>query len=238
MNAFVSGVGSSSVTVSAPGSDVKITVTEGVCIGVSNLFTVTNAPTPTPEPTPLSTPTPTSKSTSNPKPTSTPKATPTPSPSPTPLETTVKAKTDNGTTVDLTIRGNVTSLQMSNVTIATIQSTISTTLSFTLTGESGTTGFSNMTIPKTAIVYGVKPVVFIEDQQAINQGYTQDPENFYVWYTTQFSTHQVKIQFAGPLASQAGSFEPVFAIGLIVPEIVLIYIVIAVKRLRRRPEDT
>ncbi len=238
MNAFVSGVGSSSVMVSAPGSDVKITVTEGVCIGVSNLFTVTNAPTPTPEPTPLSTPTPTSKSTSNPKPTSTPKATPTPSSSPNPLETTVKAKTDNGTTVDLTIRGNVTSLQMSNVTIATIQSTISTTLSFTLAGESGTTGFSNMTIPKTAIVYGVKPVVFIEDQQAINQGYTQDPENFYVWYTTQFSTHQVKIQFAGPLASQAGSFEPVFAIGLIVPEIVLIYIVIAVKRLRRRPEDT
>ena len=238
MNAFVSGVGSSSVMVSAPGSDVKITVTEGVCIGVSNLFTVTNTPTPTPETTPLSTPTPTSIPTSNPKPTSTPKATPTPSPSPNPLETTVKAKTDNGTPVDLTIRGNVTSLQMSNVTIATNQSTISTTLSFTLAGESGTTGFSNMTIPKTAILYGVKPVVFIDGQQAINQGYTQDPENFYVWYTTQFSTHQVKIQFAGPLASQAGSFEPVFAIGLIVPEIVLIYIVVAVKRLRRRPENT
>jgi len=238
MNAFVSGVGSSSVMVSAAGSDVRITVTEGVCIGVSNLFTVTNALSPTPEPTPLLTPTPTSKSTSNPKPTSTPRATQTPLPSPPPLESTVKAKTDNGTTVDLTIRGNVTSVQMSNITIATIQSTISTTLSFTLAGESGTTGFSNMTIPKTAILYGVKPVVFIEEQQAINQGYTQDSENFYVWYTTQFSTHQVKIQFAGPLASQAGSFEPVFAISLIVPEIVLIYIVIAVKRLRRRPEDT
>ena len=95
-----------------------------------------------------------------------------------------------------------------------------------------------MTIPKTALLNGKNPVVFIDDQQATNQGYTQDSENFYVWYTTQFSTHQMKIQFAVPLTSQESSFGTLFAVGVIVPEIVLVYIVIAVKRLRRRPENT
>jgi hypothetical protein len=150
----------------------------------------------------------------------------------------VKAKTDSGATVNLAIRGNVTSLQMSNVTIATNQSATSTTVSFTVTGESGTTGYSIITIPKTAIPYGTTPVVFIDGQQATNQGYTQDPENFYVWYTTQFSTHQVTIQFAVPLTSQAASFGPVLAVGIIAPEIILAYAVIAASRLRRKPENT
>jgi hypothetical protein len=111
-------------------------------------------------------------------------------------------------------------------------------VSFTVTGESGTTGYSIITIPKTAIPYGTTPVVFIDDQQATNQGYTQDAENFYVWYTTQFSTHQVTIQFAVPLTSHAASFGPVLAVGIIVPEIILAYAVIAVRRLKRKPENT
>jgi hypothetical protein len=164
----------------------------------------------------------------------TPTPTAKPSPSPDLLETTVQVKTDNGITVDLVIKGNVTSLQMSNVTIATNQSAASSTVYFTVTGESGTTGFSIITIPKTAILYETTPVVFIDDQQATNQGYAQDPENFYVWYVAHFSTHQMKIHFLLPLTSQAVSFGTVFAIGSIVPEIVLIYVVIAVKRLRRK----
>jgi hypothetical protein len=47
----------------------------------------------------------------------------------------------------------------------------------------------------------------------------------------------MKIQFLLPLTSQAESFGTVFAIGSIVPEIVLIYVVIAIKRLRRKPEN-
>jgi hypothetical protein len=108
----------------------------------------------------------------------------------------------------------------------------------TVIGQSGTTGFSNITIPKTAIIYGTKPVVFIDDQQATNQGYTQDSENFYVWYTTHFSTHLMKIQFAGSLSPQTSSFVPLLVVGIITPEIVLVYTVIAVRRLRRRPENT
>jgi hypothetical protein len=241
IDAFISGVGSALVTVTTLGSDVNITVSYENRTGVSNLFAVTNFPPPTPEPTPPSTPTPTSMPTSKPAPTSTPKVTPTPtaqpSPSPTQLETTVKAKTDSGTTVDLAIRGNITRTQMSNVTIATNQSFV-TIVTFTVTGENGTTGYSNITIPKTLISYGTTPTLFIENRQATNQGYTQDLENFYVWYTTQFSTHQINIQFTKPLTTLTASYVNALAIGLFVPEIVLIFTVIAVKRLRRKPENT
>ncbi len=126
---------------------------------------------------------------------------------------------------------------MSNVTIATNQSS-ATTVTFFLTGESGTTGYSNITIPKTLIADGTAPTVFIDSQQASNQGYTQDPENFYVWYTTQFSSHQINIQFEKLLTPQPASYLNALSIGLFVPEIVLIFTVLAVKRLRRKPENT
>jgi hypothetical protein len=230
--------------VTTPGSDVNITVSYENCTGSSNLFAVTNSPPHTPEPTPPATPTltpnPTSMPIVTPKPTSTPIPTPTakPSPSPTPNETTVQARTDNGTAVDLTIAGNITRTQMFNVTLATNQSSATTTVTFTLTGENGTTGYSNITIPKTLTLYGTTPTVFIDNQQASNQGYTQDIENFYVWYTTQFSTHQINIQFMKPLTTQTASYVPALAIGLLVPEIVLVFTVMAVKRLKRKPENT
>jgi hypothetical protein len=95
-----------------------------------------------------------------------------------------------------------------------------------------------MTIPKEAIPFGTDPVVFIDGQEAPNQGYAQDVDNFYVWYTTEFNTHQMEIQFAIPKTTQVASFNPLFAIALTVPEIMLLYIVIAVRRLKRKPEDT
>jgi len=84
---------------------------------------------------------------------------------------------------------------MSDVAIATDQSTSTTTVSFTVTGASDTTGFGNITIPKSAVPYGTTPIIYIDGQQASNQGYTQDSNNYYVWYTTQFSTHYVSIVF-------------------------------------------
>jgi hypothetical protein len=84
---------------------------------------------------------------------------------------------------------------MSSVTIATNQSASTTTVSFTVTGESGTTGFGNITIPISAVTYGTTPTIYIDGQPASNQGYTQDSNNYYVWYTTHFSTHQVSIVF-------------------------------------------
>jgi hypothetical protein len=68
-------------------------------------------------------------------------------------------------------------------------------VSFTVTGQSGTTGFGNITIPKSAVPYGTTPTINIDGQPASNQGYTQDSNNYYVWYTTHFSTHEVSIVF-------------------------------------------
>jgi hypothetical protein len=90
---------------------------------------------------------------------------------------------------------------------------------------------------KSAISNGENPVVFIDGQKASNQGYTQDATNFYEWYTTKFSTHYVTTQFTLPSESSALSFWPVLAVGLTVPEIVLIYTIIAIRHLRRRPDN-
>jgi hypothetical protein len=128
------------------------------------------------------------------------KTTPTPTPAtPTatpPPSTTVPATTSSNETVDLKISGNITSSQMSSVTIATNQSATTTTVSFTVTGESGTTGFGNITIPLSSVPYGTNPVIYIDGLQDSNQGYIRDNNNYYVWYTTCFSTHKVSILFA------------------------------------------
>ncbi|MGA2681195.1 MAG: hypothetical protein ABSF44_05275 [Candidatus Bathyarchaeia archaeon] len=126
---------------------------------------------------------------------------------------------------------------MSDVTIATNPSVKTTTISFTVTGESGTTGFSNLTIPISAVSDGTTPTIYIDGLHASNQGFTQDANNYCIWYTTSFSTHQVTIQFAIPPTSKAASLEPSLAVGITVPEISLIFTVIAVRRLTRKPED-
>jgi cell division septation protein DedD len=216
-------------------------------VGAVNSYTFTNIQTPntisaifapTPTPTPSPTTTQNTAPAQTPKPTDTPTQTPSPTPSPTPLPTAVPANADNGATVELAITGNITSSQISNATITTNQTTKTTTVTFTITGQNGTVGLGNMTIPKTAIQYGTTPVIYIDDQQAPNQGYTQDTNNFYVWYTTQFSTHQMAIQFTVPSTSKASSSLSMFAVLLTVPEIVLIYTVIAIRRLKRKPENT
>jgi hypothetical protein len=94
-----------------------------------------------------------------------------------------------------------------------------------------------MTIPKTAILYGRIPVIFIDGKQAPSQDYTQDSNNFYVWHTAHFSTHQITIQFTMPLSLQASSLGVLLAVGIVVPEIILVYTAIAIRRLKRKPED-
>lgn len=37
--------------------------------------------------------------------------------------------------------------------------------------------------------------VLIDGQEAQSQGYTQDTDNYYIWYTTHFSTHEISIVF-------------------------------------------
>lgn len=112
-------------------------------------------------------------------------------------------------TVDLSISGNITSSQMSNLTITTSSSNNSTTVSFTVTGQSGTIGFGNITIPISQVLYGTIPQVYIDGQLAQNQGYTQDANNYYVWFTTHFSTHKIDIIFTQTSSSPAISPSPI-----------------------------
>ena len=109
---------------------------------------------------------------------------------------TAQAATDNGSTVGLEVSGNITITQLSNVTISTDQSAMTANITFTLNGETGTVGFGNITIPINAIPNGTVPTVYIDNQLTEDQGYTQDNENYYVWFTAHFSRHQISIVFA------------------------------------------
>ncbi len=207
--------------------------------------TANSTSTPTPTPTPIQTPTlpPNPTLTPTPLPTPTPTAVPTkiPAPSPNPSLITVEGTTNNGAIVYLSITGNVTSSQISNIAITTNQSDMTITVSFIITGESGTTGFSNMTIPKSAIANKTTTTIYIDNQPAQNQGYTQDADNYYIWYTTSFSTHQVSIQFTIltiPIASIARSSGNLLFVCIIIPEIILAFTVVASRKLRRKPQDT
>jgi parallel beta-helix repeat protein len=124
------------------------------------------------------------------------------SPQPTPAPTasihttlTPSPTGDDRSAVNFTLNGNVTLSQLSNITIATSQSANKTTVSFAVAGQSGTTGFSNVTIPKDQVPCGVTPTVYIDNEPCQNQGYTQDANNYYIWYTIHFSLHQVSINF-------------------------------------------
>ncbi len=122
----------------------------------------------------------------------------------------IKATTDSGADVDLTLSGNITSSQMSNVTLVTDHSS-TTILSFALTGQSGSVGFSKVVIPKNAVLYGVIPTIYIDNQLAQDQGYTSDFSNYCVWYTTHFSIHNISIVFAVHTiqpATQINAVEP------------------------------
>jgi outer membrane protein assembly factor BamB len=116
--------------------------------------------------------------------------------SPPASETAVSVFTGNGQTVNFTIGGNVTSSQISNVYLTTDQNATTASVYLTVTGESGTAGFSNMTIPKNLIPDGTTPTIYIDNQKAEKQGYTQHTDNYYVWYTTGFSSHQISIMFS------------------------------------------
>ena len=111
------------------------------------------------------------------------------------IANTMLATTNNGSTVALTLDGNVTRSSLSEVSITANQSVETTSVSFTVTGDEGNTGFCNMTFPKSTIPYGTTPKIEIDDQPASDQGFTQDNGAYYVWYTTVFGTHQVSIIF-------------------------------------------
>lgn len=151
-------------------------------IGGGNLSYAPNPtvkPKPTPGPTPTSLPTPIA----SPQPTSISQPSPTPAPTATAQPT-----------FGFTMTGNITGSQVSDINWVTNQTT--TKISFTVTGESGTFGFSNITIAKNRIPQTTTPVIYVDNTIVPEQGYTQDANNYYVWYIVHFSTHYILINFS------------------------------------------
>ena len=211
------------VDVSVDGSSVgAVSSYNFTNVQASHTISATFAPSPTPTPTPTTTPSPTPTQTpsSTPLPTLAPTAMPTPYPSPiewisstaaptpipTPLPTSAPTRIIGNDTVDLAFSGNETSLQISDIAIATNKSDTSTTVFFNAIGENGTTYFSNVTVPKSAVLYGTIPTIYIDGQSAQNQGYSQDANNYYAWYMTHASTHKISIVFT-PASNRIPVFQ-------------------------------
>ncbi|MCW4029718.1 MAG: hypothetical protein NWE92_08745 [Candidatus Bathyarchaeota archaeon] len=149
--------------------------------------------------------------------------------------TTMQATASNGATVDIKITGTVDSSQMSNIKITTNQATKTTTLSFTVTGQSGTTGFGIITIPKSAVAYGTTPVVSIDGAKIKTQFYTVDTDNYYVWYNTNFSTHTITMEFTADAPTQSSLATNIIVACAV---IILAVLVIGVFMKRRNREIT
>jgi outer membrane protein assembly factor BamB len=184
---------------------------------------------------------------SNSSPTATPTSSPTSTPTLAPVtqpNATKPATTDYGKTVNLSLSGNITNTQMSKVTIA-VNNATTTGLFFTVAGENGTVGFSNITIPKSLVPPEATPLIIIDGTQAQSQGYTQDTNNYYVWYTTHFSTHQIAIMFTStassstPIATNGQTYwlQVTYGVGVATAVVSIIvsvtYFVLSVKKRRR-----
>jgi len=145
--------------------------------------------------------------TNTPQPTSTPAHQPTPTPqvftTPVPSSMVIPATTADGSSVNLTIRGNGASSTISSATIKTDASNSTTTITLAITGQSATDGLSNITIPKQAVPFGTTPTVYVNNDIAQNQSYAQDAKNFYVSYKTYSKTYELLIIFVA-LSSSTG----------------------------------
>lgn len=164
-------------------------------------LTPTSTPTPTPTPTetpapiPVETPTPTQISTPNPTPTPSPSPKPTPSPQPIFNSKTLQATFSNGSNVDLGVNG-ITALAVTSVVFSTDEYASQTTLSLAVIGQKSTNNLYTISVPKSALAYGVTPKVYLNDQVAMDQGFSQDANNYYISYKTLFSNYELSIVFA------------------------------------------
>lgn len=68
-------------------------------------------------------------------------------------------------------------------------------LSFKVTGESGTRGSITMVIPTTVVPYGLTPIVTINGNPAPFQQFISDSGNYYIFFRLQFSIDYVTIHF-------------------------------------------
>ena len=221
-----------------------------IILNSNTIKNITVSTTPTPSPTPVSTqsPTPTlppsttPQPTANPviptvKPTANPTKTATPTTTPTPIPSSILSsilvtKVD-GASQALSLFGNITSQQITTATFATNESAHKTIVNFSITGQTGNTGFANMTIPKSFVDNGVAPVVYVDNVAAQNQGCSQDESNYYVWFTTHFSTHEVSIEFTTTSPIQNYNVSLLAVLLLIVIALPVIAFIIVIRKRRK-----
>jgi outer membrane protein assembly factor BamB len=120
----------------------------------------------------------------------------------------ILAYDDKGQAINLSVGGNISSSQISNSYITVDEATVETSIYLTTTGKSGTAGFCNITIPRNVVSYGKIPAVYIDEQKVESQGYTQDTDNYYVWFTMHFSQCEVTITFKETSFTQNEAFGP------------------------------
>jgi hypothetical protein len=84
---------------------------------------------------------------------------------------------------------------VSDIVIAPKTDDVSTVVTFTVTGNDGETGYTTMTIPESAIPYGITPVVYSDRVLLGTQSFLRAAGNFNVHFLIGFSTHEVTIQF-------------------------------------------
>ena len=66
----------------------------------------------------------------------------------------------------------------------------------TIIGQNITNNVNAITVPKTTVNYGATPKIYVNSQMAPDQGFSQDANNYYVWYKTIFSDYELSIVFA------------------------------------------
>jgi hypothetical protein len=146
------------------------------------------------------------------------------------LQTIATGTTSSAKPISFIVTGNVTGSQISGLLLSTF-SNGSARASFAVTGLTGTVGFVNITISKSDLPSGVKPVVYVDGNLATYQGYAQDSNNYYLWFATHFSTHQVTIDFL----PSAYNYTAILVIIVVVMAVVVAGAVFIMLRRRQGP---
>lgn len=158
----------------------------------------------------------------------TPKPTTTASPSPRPTPTQVPSPSPVQQDLNLTLNGNRTNAQITNLTLTADPDVRTTTFNFNLTTP--TAGIANLTIPKQNVTYTpTYPQIHIDTEIASNQGYTQDEKNYYVWSQFNAGAHNVSVIFTA-----SGSPSVPFPVGLLLVAVLVIVGCLAVAVLFRK----
>lgn len=158
----------------------------------------------------------------------TPKPTVPASPSPRPTPTQAPSPSLVQQDLNLTLNGNRTNAQITNLTLTADPGARTTTFNFNLTTP--TAGTANLTIPKQNVTYTPTfPRIYVDSQQAPDQGYIQDEENYYVWSQLGEGAHNVSVVFTASVSPSVP-----FPVGLLLVAVLVIVGCLAVVVLLRK----